>query len=208
MKNLVHNDLRIKCDDPEYYLILRDLLLAKDEYGSEYFTMKKLLPIPEGYNLNSGYTKHGEDWCWDYWGTKADAISEWLHDEQNQIQVLYHTISNTNDKWIEALARQLSGEFCPFGNEVLPMISIEHKYYDLDREEGGYYYWDTRYWGHYHRYKIHDFAAKYHPGLVNYLLDQERFQEDQVCNPIIANPELNPNQVEENTIIKNNIIKN
>ena len=93
-----------------------------------------------------------------------------------------------------------------FSDQELPLIAIEHKYYDLDRKEGGYFYWDTRYYGNYHRYGILEFASKYHPGLVNYFIDQERFQEDEK-DSFYADPQHNPNQIEENTV-KNNIIKN
>jgi len=205
MKNLIHNELKIKCEDPDYYKILRSLLVAKDEYGSEYLTMKNFIPMPEGYDLNTGYTKHGEDWCWEQWGTKADVISDFIHEEDNQLWALYHTISNPNDKWIKTLTMHLSHEFNVFSDQELPLISIEHKYYDLDRKEGGYFYWDTRYYGNYHRYGILEFASKYHPGLVNYFIDQERFQEDEK-DSFYADPQHNPNQIEENTV-KNNIIK-
>ena len=79
MADYIENILRINCDDDKAMETIAQLLFKRNEEGELHFTMTKLLPVPEGFDQNPGYSKYGYNWCISNWDLVLQAEKKRKH---------------------------------------------------------------------------------------------------------------------------------
>ncbi len=144
MADYIENILRINCDDDKAMETIAQLLFKRNEEGELHFTMTKLLPVPEGFDQNPGYSKYGYNWCISNWGTKWDISYPGIFFWENELILNYHTAWNPNIEWLKSLCRYINTLNFMHKNKSTPRISIEYVYGEVDMEIGSLLYWEPQ----------------------------------------------------------------
>src|SRR5664280_1661813 len=131
MADLIYNKLTIKCTDIEIRNKIKMMIFTENDKKEQIFTMKKLLPMPEGFSDTIGWNDFGYDWTHAVWGAKwvrGSRISESGH----TISIYYDTPWVPNLFWVETLCRYIDyvSNRYKCDKEVRENISVTHSYCD------------------------------------------------------------------------------
>lgn len=168
---MIFNRLTIKCENPIKLAQIRELLVEKDEYQREIFTMKKLLPLAEEKSNYKRLSEYNFTWNRNNHGIIQDVISELILDEPGKISFYYHSNHMFHDTWMKILEQFIEAILLPTEEEERTRFSLELNSYDLNRGYGGHYYCNGSEKDEIPipNYGLIGFAAEHHPGLLAYL---------------------------------------
>ena len=140
MADYIDNILRIKCRNTKLRNHIKLLIFTENDRNEPEFTMKKLLPMPEGFSYSNWWEKYGYNWSYAIWGTKWIRGSN-ISESGDTISVSYDTPWTPNHLWVEALCRCISEMINSHDSEVKNEISVIHIYYDFHEDLGDVVKW-------------------------------------------------------------------
>jgi len=174
MPNYVSNKLRIQCNDIDIMKKIKGLIFINDENGSMQYSMEKLLPMPQGYSDQPGYSQYGHDWCCAVWGTKWDICGSKVKDSGHTITLYYDTAWRPNDGWVETLCKYIDTVVCKLMNAGNITLQVEHDYWEIGLGFGGKLIWKPQEDVKYHHTDIWEYAYLYdRPFYENLIKDWE-----------------------------------
>lgn len=191
MPNYVSNTLRIQCSDMDIMNKIKELIFIKDEEGKQQYSMEKLLPMPQGYSDQPGYSKYGHDWCCSVWGTKWDICGSKVKDSGHTLTLYYDTAWSPNDGWVETLCKYINTVVGKLKNARNLTLQVEHDYWELGIGIGGKLIWKPQEEVKYHHTGIFEYAYQYdRPFYENLIKDWDfppTISKAQSNNPTINN---------------------
>ena len=139
-------------------------------------------------------------------GIVLDIISEFVLEDKNQLIIYYQSMTTVNGSWLTVLCDYIKSLLASsIATEDSP-ITFDHKFYELDHGISGHYYWDGVNISKSISCGLIDFAAKHHPGLMNYLkIQHEKYNSAKVELTESMNYKHNPKTISDE---KNNCTKN
>ncbi len=142
MSEYVETDLHVYCSDSTLLKKIQELAFSKDKRGELKFTMKKLLPLPEGFETKFGYQEFGHHWRDILWGVKQDGQEFHKNFKENTFDVHFTTSNFPGNKWFET--------FCQISEKLYndceiipkPELVVLYAYGIFDTEDQGFVCWE------------------------------------------------------------------
>ncbi len=170
MPNYVRNKLEIHCENETIMDKIKMIVFDEDENKNKVFTLQKMLPRPEKFSSQKGYSDYGYDWSRAFWGTKWDITDYNICESGNTITLFYSTAWSTNDNWVESLCLYIQ-KTLPNGVSENPIaVSIIHRFYDIVGSFGGIMEWVPGIRPDYKVYSVMEYAKLHDQKLYHVLL--------------------------------------
>jgi hypothetical protein len=141
MPNYTTNKLKIRCNNSELMVKIKKLIFLENEKGEKQYSMKKFLPMPEGFSDHPEYSKYGYDWCCTVWGTKWDVCYPKCKESGDTLILLYETAWSPNCEWVEIFSKYLNWCMRIHKNDATQILQVEHDFWELGMGFGGKLNW-------------------------------------------------------------------
>ena len=174
MPNNVRNILEIHCPDEGAMGKIKKVIFDHNEINEKVFTMKKLLPMPEGSSGQTGYTDYGYDWCCAIWGTKWDVYDYNIMESGDTILIYYSTAWSPNYRWGESLCKFIQGIIRFDESEKINSIYVKHRFHDYPMDFGGILEWKPKIAPEYKSFSFMEYAELYDKKLFEIMTDLEK----------------------------------